>query len=399
MKGSEDVPQEKLSFAQTLKRGMNILHEVVSDLPEAVYREYDYRVWKRRSALLIPTWRCTSRCRSCTAWRRPAHPESELTVDQWMKIARQLVERGVRSFEIFGGDALLRKDVVFPMVRYLHEAGCYTHMPTNCNLLDQLTARELADGLCYIYLSLDGLAHKQDAIRGSEGSFTRVERALRMLIEARGYRPTPNIICNTSVSRENVDQIEAMARYTQQAGFDRVHFEYVGQFEQDHVDRSCIGREFPTPLFLRQGPSLLITREQTPVLREQLCRAHQLARAKTPQGRPFIVTTTNIDVLSDQDLIEGTVPKRRCFPMRNLLVIDPVGRIAPCLFYDQFGVGNALNGGLTGKFNTRRQRLFEHYRDSGRIALCRHCIQSVARNRTAWDVLRRAVLEGMQRPA
>lgn len=347
---------------------------------------------------MIPTWRCTSQCKSCSAWCRPKHPESELTVEQWLAIARQLVDRGIRSYEVFGGDALLRKDVLFPVIRFLYEAGCYVHMPTNCNLIDPATAGELADCLFYIYLSVDGLDQKQDVMRGSEGSFSRVERALRLLIEARGCRPLPSLICNTIISRENVDQIEAIAAYAQQAGFDRIHFEPIGQFEKDHIEHSAIEGELPTPLFTHEGPSMLITPEQVPVAREQLARVHQLAKAKTRQGRPFIISTSSHDAMSDRDLVEGTFPARRCFAMRNLVIVNPLGQIAPCLFYDNFSVGDALNGGLKGTFDTPRRQLFKQHRDSGRIALCRHCIDSVVRNRTGCDILRRAALEGLQKP-
>ena len=391
------MPPSRLTIAQRVKRTANVAREVLSDLPLAIRTAYNARVGRRQSAVLVLTWRCTSRCQSCTAWKRPAQPESELTTEQWLQIGRKLIARGVHSVELFGGDVLLRKETLFPLVRLFHEAGCLVHMPTNCNLLDEPTARELTEHLFFIYLSMDGLGEAQDACRGTEGSFSRVQRALQLLIAARGDRPLPRLICNTTVSRGNAGQLEAIAKFARQMGFDEIHCEAVGQFEQDHVDRSHIGSEAPSPLYLRQGPSLLITPEQAPVLRDQLGRARKLAGTCNGLGRPFGVTTINIDVLSDENLTNGTVPPGRCNMERIKVIVDPFGRLVPCLFFDSFPVGDATNGGLDGDMDTPRRKLFRQHCNAGKLELCRHCSMFMERNRTGRTVLRRAAITGRLR--
>lgn len=385
-----------LCLSGRLKRCISQARAVLYDLPTALRREYDYGTGTRRSAILSLTWRCTSHCQSCTAWRRPAQRDSELSVSEWLDVAAKLAARGVRSFELFGGDVLLRKDVLFPLCRAIHAGGGEIHIATNGNLLDEETAELFAQTVYALYLSTDGLDACHDAIRGTPGTFDRLAQARQRLLEARGAGRMPKLICNTTICRDNVLQAYDLAAFALKAGYDEIDFEYIGQFEDAHVQGSAIDGQVPSPIFMRSGPSGLLPAEQVPLLREQLERAHGLNGKPTVSGRPFHVMTLNIDVLSDHHLVEGAVPGKRCFVERAMVVIDPYGNIAPCLFFDNISVGNIRQGALERSLETSQRRRFRERRDSGRLELCRHCIMSVIRNRTGWDVLRRAYIQGGQ---
>jgi radical SAM protein with 4Fe4S-binding SPASM domain len=330
-------------------------------------------------------------------WRRPPQPDRELSAEGWLQVARKLVARGVKSVELFGGDVLLRKDALAPLCEFFCKAGCKVYIPTNCNLLDEPMAQVFAHTVHALFLSTDALAEAHDRIRGTPGTFDRVGRALQMLLAARGARTKPKLICNTTVSRHNVDQLARLAEFACRAGYDQIDLEYVGQFENQHVAASCIDRLAPAPMYLRQAESCLITADQAPRLRRQLAEAHAVAGRPTVSGRPFEVVTINIDLLSDQDLVSGAVPYRRCFMERATAIIDPYGNVVPCLFFDNYAVGNVLDGALERSWETPRRDVFRMYRQEGRLELCRHCIMSVIRNRTGWDVMRRAAISARQR--
>jgi Fe-coproporphyrin III synthase len=379
-----------------LKNLGRMMRGVLSDVPQALRREYDYVTGTRRSAILTLTWRCTSHCSSCMAWRRPAQPQRELTAHQWLDTAAALVGRGIRSVELFGGDVLLRKDALLPLCELLHAAGCKVYIPTNCNLLDDTTAAIFARTVYALFLSTDALAEAHDMIRGTPGTFSRMTQARQKLLEARGGGGRPRIICNTTVSRHNVDQLAQLAAFACRAGYDQIDLEYVGQFDSQHVAGSCINGAPPAPIYLQQDQSCLITPQQVPLLRRQLAAARALRGRPTTAGKPFEVVTINIDMLTDQNLVAGTVPHRRCFMERATTIIDPYGNIVPCLFFDNFSVGNVLDGSLEQSWETPRRSAFREHRQEGKLVLCRHCIMSVIRNRTGVDVIRRAVVAARQ---
>jgi radical SAM protein with 4Fe4S-binding SPASM domain len=385
-----------LGLSTCVRRFFSQAREVLYDVPEAFRREYDYGTGMRRSAILSLTWRCTSHCQSCTAWRRPAQRARELSVQEWLEVAAKLAASGVRSFELFGGDVLLRKEVLFPLCKAIHASGGEVHIATNCNLLDDEVARLFAETAYALYLSTDGLESSHDTIRGTPGTFDRLAQARQRLLTMRGACPTPKLICNTTICQDNAAQAYDVAAYALKSGCDEIDFEYIGQFEDEHVQKSCIAGSLPSPIFMRSGPSRLLRAEQAPMLREQLTRARELTGQPTLAGRPFRVVTLNIDVLADHHLVDGTVPGKRCFVERAMVVVDPYGSVVPCLFFDNICVGDVRQGALDRSLETTERRQFRDFRDNGRLELCRHCIMSVIRNRTGWDVLRRAYIQGGQ---
>ncbi len=365
------------------------LKEIVSDLPEALRREFDYLANRPMNAILTLTWRCSCRCSSCYVWRRPRPSQPELTREQWLAVGRALLRKGVQTFELFGGDVFLRKDVVVPLCRELAEGGGRVFIPTNSRQLDPATASALVDCVHTFYLSTDALGEAHDRMRGVPGTFDRVDSVLEILQRARGDRRWPLLVCNTTVSRDNVEQLADLAAYAASAGYDEIAFEYVGQFTPDHVARSAIGEYRPSPIYLAGAESMLLRPEQVPTLRRQLARARTLA-GMNALGRPFGVQTINTEVLSDAHLVQGTVPQGRCFMEHCEAVIDPYGHVVPCLFFDTFPLGHVLAGALEDGWLTERRREFRRCRREGRLELCRHCIMSVVRNRSGLDVTRQA---------
>jgi len=379
------------------RRSASVIRELASDLPEAIRREYDYYVGKRSSAILVLTWACTSRCKTCTAWRRARDASRELTCEEWLNVGRRLVEQGTRSVELFGGDVFLRKDVVVRLSGLLSSLGCKVRIPTNANLMDDRTACALAESVDTFYISTDGLDESHDELRGRRGTFDRVRDAIRILREARGERKKPRLVCNTTVSRYNAYMLLRIARFAAEAGFDESDFEYVGEFRTDHVLKSRIGSYRPSPIYLSNGESALVTWDMVPTLRNQLRLARSFADHHSTSSGRFSVVTTSIDALSDTELVRGTVSGTRCFFERTTAIVDPYGNIVACLFFDNFALGNVRACNLKQCWNTRPRRRFRSYRDTGQLELCRHCIMSVVRNRSGRDVLRRAYLEGRRR--
>ncbi len=390
-------PNPVAALPRQARRAAAIVKELASDAGPALQRECGYYQGRRTVSILALTWRCTSHCMSCTAWRRKVDPRDELSVGEWLDVGRALLDRGVQSFELFGGDVFLRKDVVFPLCELLHAGGGEIHIPTNCNLVDRPTAELLARTVHTLYLSVDGVEGGHDQVRGTPGTFGRMLQALEWIREARGERRTPRLVCNTTVSRHNMRSLPRIGRFAVEAGFDEVHFEYVGEFTNEHVARSCIDGEPPSPLYLRCGESCLIPPADVPPFRRRLRRVREDIHRRSDNRVRAV--TANIDALSDGQIARGTVPCRRCFVERTTVVIDPCGALVPCVFFDHFPVGNVREGALRRSWETPQRKNFRDLRAAGELELCHHCIMSVTRNRSGLDMLRRAWIVGHQRTA
>jgi MoaA/NifB/PqqE/SkfB family radical SAM enzyme len=104
------------------------------------YRKRERGYWTLHPAnlLLFVTYRCTSRCKTCTMWQRPV-TDSELTLKEWQRLIDDAAPYGIDNVELFGGDALLRKDVTVPLAGYISQKGIQPDLSTNCNLLDSET--------------------------------------------------------------------------------------------------------------------------------------------------------------------------------------------------------------------------------------------------------------------
>jgi MoaA/NifB/PqqE/SkfB family radical SAM enzyme len=134
-----------------------------------VRREINYYLVRPTNLLLFLTYRCTSQCRSCTMWQRKVE-RPEMSLEQWKGFMMMMREYPIGNVEMFGGDALLRKDVLFPLTRFIKAQGIpQVDLVTNCNLMDAETAREIVDsGIDTVYMSLDGVDDEHDRARGAD---------------------------------------------------------------------------------------------------------------------------------------------------------------------------------------------------------------------------------------
>ena len=356
-----------------IARGVKVIY---SDLRSCLRTEVDFWRASPRSALLFLTYRCTSRCATCSIWRKGASGQGELSLEQWMRIANVLADNGVRGVELFGGDVLLRKDVLFPLARHMKRLGMCVHVPTNANLLDRATADAIVDsGIDFLYISVDGVSKTHDRLRGVDGTFARTNRAIRNVVEARVRKSGPRLICNTTVSKFNVESLEEILQFAKYSGFDDIHYEYVGEMTQQQIENSVVNGIRPEPYYVRHGDSVLVDPGGARKLKKTLRRI-RLLHSRDGIG----ITTINIDVLSQKDLYEGTIPSRKCYQERNEVTMDPYGNVVACPFISNYVLGNILKDGFRLIWNNAKHRTFRNLQNGGKIVICRHCILSAQRN-------------------
>jgi len=314
--------------------------------------------------------------------------KGELTLEQWTRIVDQLHENGFRNVELFGGNVLIRKDLLIPLLHHLHKLKWNVYIPTNQIGLDQKTIEAFVETeVAMLYISTDGVAEYQNKIRGFEGADnlnTKSIRAIRDYREQLG-KTCPKLVCNTTISKFNVDIFEKIPDYAIEMGFDEVHFEYVGEMDDEVILNSLIDGLKPTPMFVQQnGESILASKKQARIIKMKLKRIKRQYR-----NAPIAIITINIDDLSEENLYKGTIPHKKCYDERIEVNIDPYGNIVACPIIHNYAYGNLLSEDFKNIWNNQRHKRFRTLQNCGNLPMCDHCILGVQRNPTLWRSVKR----------
>ncbi|RPI79648.1 MAG: radical SAM protein [Desulfobacteraceae bacterium] len=360
------------------KKTTGKIRTVSDDIKRIVLHEVNFYKTRPKSATFFLTFRCNSHCRTCTLWSRPKEEElrNEIGLAEWKCIADRLIAAGITSVEIFGGNVLLRKDLLIPLLEYLHAKKLMLYMPTNQIGMDEDIARAIVTYLDYVYLSVDGIDIHQDAIRGQKGAFQRADDAIVQLLKLKtGSCSKLRIVCNTTVSNCNVGLLDQIIEYAIARQFDDIHFEYVGEFSQEHLEHSRINGLKPAAYYIRGDDSVLLNATDARRLKRSL---KEIKRKYAGSG--IRISTVNIDVLSEKNLRQGTIPHKKCYVERTEVTVDPAGNVVICPFINNYVLGNLLNTPLADIWNNPRHREFRRYQNSGSLEMCGHCVLGIQRN-------------------
>jgi radical SAM protein with 4Fe4S-binding SPASM domain len=163
------------------------------------------------------TLNCNLRCRHCYLHDTLRGPNEELTdevtTEQCLNIIDQLDEAHVFTVEVVGGEPFIRKDIM-TILNYMGEKKFWTTVDTNGTLVDEKTAKDLADtGINRLCVSLDApTPESNDFIRGT-GSFRKTVRAMNYLRE---YGIPFRV--QMTVNKTNYNEVEKMVRFCSEAG-------------------------------------------------------------------------------------------------------------------------------------------------------------------------------------
>ena len=176
----------------------------VRDLtPEDIEQPHPvYVVWE-------VTLQCDHACSHCGS--RAGHARSrELTTDELLDVADQLVELGTREVTLIGGEAYLRSDLP-TLVKRLAGHGIRVSMQTGgWGLTPNVVDRLCEAGMAAFGISIDGPEDVHDVLRGRKGSHAAASRALRAAL-ASGRAVTVNTQLNALTLPRLRDQYAHMA--------------------------------------------------------------------------------------------------------------------------------------------------------------------------------------------
>lgn len=363
---------------------MNNFKKIILLFKNLIKKEIDYNSIKPTKALLFMTYRCTSHCKMCTIWRygKKLDSQKELSLEDWKKCIDKIGFKNLKSIELFGGDSLLRKDVTIPLIRHIKtiNKNINVELPTNCNLVDRETAMDLVKaGVDRLYISLDGPIEIHDKIRGKSGTYSNVYKAIKYFVEAKRNLGsfTPDIIINCTISSNNVDNFEKIIPIVDNLGADMIDFEYVGEFKKENIRNTKVNGIVPTPFYINLSSSILLNREQAYLLKKKIEEIKESAKKLKIK-----IYTSVIDSLSIVNLIDGTIPNKKCYLCRNWVTIDPFGNVMGCFHYNNYIFGNIKDLQFSSIWKNNKHFIFMDAQKKGEIKLCENCISGVNRNKT-----------------
>lgn len=125
------------------------------------------------------TRKCNFNCAYCGS-KAGTERENELTTEECLNIAKQLVDLNCRRVAIIGGEAFLKKDWEI-IVKYLVDNDRDTSIITNGYLINDFIIEKLKQtGIKHIAISIDGDRKIHDEYR-TIGSFDRAVESIKLL--------------------------------------------------------------------------------------------------------------------------------------------------------------------------------------------------------------------------
>lgn len=158
---------------------------------------------------------CALACVHCRADAQVRRAPGELSTVEGIDLIDQAAAMGTVVFVITGGDPLMREDC-FTLISHARDRGMQVGFsPSATGRLTREAIRRASEaGAHRLHLSLDGAsADTHDRFRGVRGSFDRTVRAMADAADV-----GPPLQVGTTVTRTNVDELEAIAGVVERAG-------------------------------------------------------------------------------------------------------------------------------------------------------------------------------------
>jgi len=272
------------------------------------------------SVFISPTLRCSSKCFHCGVWR-DRKKIVELSPTQWERLLDDPYLVRARTLWFSGGEPFLRADLAelarrttdaLPGLKSFTVATNALHPFRLETFLETVLPAFKNRGIyCWIHLSLDGPARIHDQMRGVEGAFHSLERAVIILrrIKESGANIGWGFNCVlTGVNAQYIAETEKIA--------------------------SGMGGEItfnlalPEGGFYRGSGSGELNAEDRSTIKPLI---EQFIRRDGAYYRRFYESVL--------DVLERRPRRRRCETLEATLYLDPDGSAYPCPYaYDEFRV-------------------------------------------------------------
>jgi len=308
------------------------------------------------------TRNCNLDCVHCRAAATKGPYGGELNTAKCLQVLDEIGEVGKPIVILTGGEPLLREDV-FELALYGAGKGLRMVMATNGTLItEEVTGRMVSSGIQRVSISLDGAtAEAHDRFRKVPGAFQGALRGIELLRKAQ-----IEFQINTTITRHNVDQAEAMLRLAVELGAAAHHIFLLvptGR-AKDMVDQEIDALEYEKLLHW-----FYAARREAPIHLKATCAPHYyrvLRQEAHRRGEKVDHATYGLDAMT-----------RGCLGGTAFCFISHLGVVQPC-GYLELNCGDLNKASFrdiwTGSEAFRRLRDFSSYKGKcGRCEYLRFC--------------------------
>jgi MoaA/NifB/PqqE/SkfB family radical SAM enzyme len=277
-------------------------------------------------AVLIPTNRCNLNCPYCpNALPRSENlfkSEDELSKKEWEKCVKEGLELGIKEWSIIGGgEPLLRKGTVIPLVEIIKKYDTDCEIITNGTLLEKDDIKKLVEiGIDRILFSIDGPNAKiHDSLRGVKGAFKKVKRNIEFLskLKKKFKKEKPYIKINMVLSKANFKKIDEMVKFVKKIGGNELALHPMREY-------------YKLPLL----KSFLLKDSLENDLKESIEKAKILAeKLKIFLNTDMVRIEKNVQKKEKKiyhSILIRKINKCNCFEPFYTILIDPNGFVAGC---------------------------------------------------------------------
>lgn len=202
-----------------------------------------YFVWGKPYTFIIePSALCNLRCPQCPVGLNTLdRPQNNMAMDDYRQVVDDIADHSWMLLLYFQGESFINPAII-DMIDYAYEKQMFTVISTNgTRLASPDFARDLAESkLGRLIISLDGASEDTYKVYRQAGSFNRVLKGIRNLVEARrrAGKRFPQLDLQFIVMRHNEHEIEAIKALGKELGVDRVIFKSPQIYDFDNAEET-----------------------------------------------------------------------------------------------------------------------------------------------------------------
>jgi MoaA/NifB/PqqE/SkfB family radical SAM enzyme len=175
------------------------------------------------------TYRCNSRCSTCSIWKNGDQTSGELTLREIMGFFESEKDflSEVKSVQLTGGEPFLRPDIVsIAESIWRNIPGAFIWIATNALLSDVVVSEteEMLDipgrGGLGVTVSVDGIGKTHDSQRGVDGGYEKALLTLARLSEIRRWNHDMSLSVGMTLTPLNQGEITAVRHVAEARGAD-----------------------------------------------------------------------------------------------------------------------------------------------------------------------------------
>ncbi len=177
----------------------------------------------RRVTMLI-TNLCNSRCKMCAIWqtydnKKVKNFENELNAEEILRVAKNLLDSGVKQIDVIGGEPFLKEGVVELLTLILERLG-FAVVITNglrperyLEKIKKVLGSSDNDAGLIVYVSIDGKKENHDFLRGVKDSYDNAISMLHGLKVLCGSYNNMYVGVSFTMCEDNIKDAEPVLKY------------------------------------------------------------------------------------------------------------------------------------------------------------------------------------------